>query len=64
MNKTFNKKRKVRKTYIYDKVEEYVVVLEQQRTDAFYLLTAYHLNKDYGKKALMKKMKKRLSSVL
>lgn len=58
------KKRKVRKTYIYDKVEEYVIVLEQQRTKAFYLLTTYHLNKEYGKKAIAKKMKKRISTPL
>ena len=51
------KKRKVKKTYIYDMKEEYVIVLEQQRSKAFYLLTAYHLNKEYGKKALEKKMK-------
>ena len=42
------KKRKVKKTYIYDKVEKYVIVLEQQRSNGFYLLTAYHLNKEYG----------------
>ncbi|MGP1625265.1 hypothetical protein [Prevotella koreensis] len=58
-----SKKRKVKKTYIYDKVQEYVIVLEQQRTNAFYLLTAYYLNKDYGKKALYKKMKKRISTL-
>ena len=58
------KKRKVRKTYIYDKVEKYVIVLEQQRTNAFYLLTAYHLNKEYGGKALLKKMKKRIATPL
>lgn len=58
------KKRKVRKTYIYDKVEKYVIVLEQQRTNAFYLLTAYHLNKGYGEKALLKKMKKRIATPL
>lgn len=58
------KKRKVRKTYIYDKVEEYVIVLEQQRKKAFYLLTAYHLNKEYGKKALAKKIKKRIDTPL
>lgn len=56
------KKRKVKKTYIYDKVEKYIIVLEQQRTNAFYLLTAYHLNKKYGEKALLKKMKKRIST--
>ena len=55
-----SKKRKVKKTYIYDTVEKYVIVLEQQRTNAFYLLTAYHLNKEYGEKALLKKMKKRI----
>lgn len=58
------KKRKVKKTYIYDMKEEYVIVLEQQRSKAFYLLTAYHLNKEYGKKALEKKMKKRIEPPL
>ena len=53
-------KRKVKKTYIYDKMEEYAIVLLQQRSHAFYLLTAYHLNKEYGKKSFLKKMKKRL----
>lgn len=59
-----SKKRKVKKTYIYDKMEKYVIVLEQQRTNAFYLLTAYHLNKEYGEKALLKKMKKRITTPL
>ena len=59
-----SKKRKVKKTYIYDKVEKYVIVLEQQRTPAFYLLTAYHLDKEYGEKALLKKMKKRIATPL
>lgn len=58
------KKRKVKKTYIYDKVEKYIIVLEQQRTNAFYLLTAYHLNREYGEKALLKKMKKRIATPL
>lgn len=53
-----------KKTYIYDMKEEYVIVLEQQRSKAFYLLTAYHLNKEYGKKALEKKMKKRIEPPL
>lgn len=30
----------------------------------FYLLTAYYLNKKYGKKALIKKMGRRLPNVL
>lgn len=59
-----SKKRKVKKTYIYDTVEKYVIVLEQQRSNAFYLLTAYHLNKEYGQKALEKKRQKRLPTPL
>ena len=42
----------------------HVIVLEQQRSNGFYLLTAYHLNKEYGLKALEKKMKKRLQTPL
>ena len=57
-----SKKRKVKKTYIYDKVEEYIIVLEHQRSNAFYLLTDYHLNKEYGKLAIAKKMKKQIST--
>lgn len=45
-------------------LEKYVIVLEQQRSNGFYLLTAYHLNKEYGLKALEKKMKKRLQTPL
>lgn len=59
-----SKKRKVRKTYIYDHIEKYVIILEQQRSNAFYLLTAYYLNKEYGQKALEKKMNKKLSTPL
>lgn len=58
------KKRKTKKTYIYDEGQKYVIVLEQQRNDAFYLLTAYHLNKDYGEKEIKKKRKKALSTPL
>ena len=43
---------------------KYVIVLEKQRTNAFYLLTAYHLNREYGEKALLKKMKKRIATSL
>ena len=59
-----SKKRKVKKTYIYDKVEKYVIVMEQQRSNGFYLSTAYHLNKEYGQTALEKKMRKRLPTLL
>ncbi len=52
------KRKDVKRTYIYDHVEKYVVVMENQRKDAYYLLTAYYLNKPYGEKGLLKKLKK------
>ena len=60
----------IRELFIFVKLilnsylEKYVIVLEQQRTNAFYLLTAYHLNREYGEKALLKKMKKRIATPL
>ena len=64
------KKKKNRKditrTYIYNKPQKYVVVLEPQvrSGNAYYLLTAYYLDEDYGEKQMKKKMKKRLQEVL
>lgn len=59
------KKRKdVTRTYVYDLEQEYVVVLEPQNsTTDYYLLTAYHLNKDWSPKSMKKKMKNRLPEV-
>lgn len=54
----------VTKTYIYDKTEKYVIVLECQRRNSYYLLTAYHLNKGYAEGSMHKKMKKRLPNVV
>lgn len=52
------------RTYIYDITEEYVIVLEPQRSKSdYYLLTAYHLNKPEGKKSIEKKYRKRLQEV-
>lgn len=53
----------VTKTYVFDKKEKYVIVLECQRQNTYYLLTAYYLNKEYAEKGLRKKMKKRLSDI-
>lgn len=50
-------------TYIYDKIEKYVIVLRCQRKGGYYLLTAYHLNRPYAEKQLMKKMKSQLSDI-
>ncbi len=59
------KKRKdVIKTYIYDIEQDYVIVLEPQRSGTdYYLLTAYYLNKMEGKKSIQKKLKKRLPDI-
>ncbi|WP_275314959.1 hypothetical protein [Tenacibaculum bernardetii] len=60
------KKRKdVFRTYIYDTEQEYIVVLEPQNSGLdYYLLSAYHLNKDWAPKNMRKKMKRKLSTVL
>lgn len=52
------KRRDVTKTYIYDQDESYVIVLEHQRSNSYYLLTAYYITEDYTKKSLAKKMVK------
>jgi hypothetical protein len=58
------RKRDVLKTYIYDKLQQYVIVLEVQRSrQDYYLLTAYHLNRAEGKKSISKKIAKKLPEV-
>lgn len=66
------KERNVRKridvyrTYIYNKTQKYVIVLEPQTRNgnAYYLLTAYYLNKKYGVKQIEKKLKAKLDEIL
>lgn len=56
--------RSVTRTYIYDVDQEYVIVLEPQKSGLdYYLLTAYHLNEPGGKKQIEKKEQKKLSEV-
>jgi len=56
--------RSVIRTYIYDIEQEYVIILEPQRSETdYYLLTAYLLNEPGGKKQIEKKRKKRLSRI-
>ena len=54
------------RTYIYDKDEYYVIVLEPMRKkDEYYLLTAYLIEgKDKAREKMMKKYSKRLPTVL
>jgi hypothetical protein len=52
------------RTYIYNKTQEYVVILEPQRSQTdYYLLTAYLLNEPGGKKQIEKKLKKKLDEL-
>lgn len=54
------------RTYIYDKDENYIVVLEPLRKiDEYYLLTAYHVRgKDAKRDKFIKKYKRKLNVVL
>jgi len=52
------------RTYIYNMEEEYVVILEPQRSKLdYYLITAYYLNEPGGKKQIVNKQKKKLNEV-
>ena len=59
------KKRKdIIRTYIYDVEQKYIIVLDPQRTQQdYYLVTAYHINKEYGEKKIEKLIKRRLTVV-
>jgi hypothetical protein len=52
------------RTYIYDMEQDYIVILEPQRSGKdYYLLTAYYLNEPGGKKQIINKQKKKLPDV-
>lgn len=58
------KRQDIIRTYIYDKEQKYVIVLDPHRSRRdYYLLTAYHLNKGYGEKQLLKKLKNKLPDI-
>jgi len=54
------------RTYIYDKDEKYVIVLEPMRKkDEYYLLSAYYIEgKDDARNKMIKKYKRKLPDVL
>jgi hypothetical protein len=60
-----NGKDKIR-TYLYDKAEQYVIILEPYRTTPdYYLLSAYHLTKQKGGiKQIENKLKNKLDEIL
>ncbi len=52
------------RTYVYDIEQEYVVILEPQKSGLdYFLITAYHLNEPGGKKQIVKKQKKKMPNV-
>lgn len=53
------------RTYIYDKEEQYIVILEPQRSKTdYYLLSAYYLKKELGgPKQIKNKLKRKLPDV-
>ena len=52
------------RTYIFDVDQNYVIVLDPQRSlRDYYLVTAYYLNKDYGAKKIKKLLKKKLPTL-
>jgi len=58
------RRRDVIRTYIYDKVYGYVIILEPQRSGRdYYLLTAYYLNEKRGKKQIKQKLKNKLPAI-
>ena len=60
------KRMNVVRTYIYNKTRKYVIVLEPQTRngEAYYLLTAYYLNKEYGEKQIKKKLVSKMDEIL
>jgi hypothetical protein len=58
------KRKNVYKTYIYNRKDKYVIVLEVQNDlSSYYLLTAYYLNRPYGIKEIENKLKGKLNSI-
>jgi len=52
------------RTYIFDTENDYVIILEPQRSKLdYYFISAYHLNEPGGKKQILKKQKKKLNEV-
>jgi hypothetical protein len=52
------------RTYIYDMDQEYVIILEPQRSNIdYFLITAYFLNEPGGKKQIVKKQKKKMNEL-
>lgn len=60
------KRSNIVRTYIWNKTRKYVIVLEPQmrNSEAYYLLTAYYMNKNYAEKQMKKRLAAKLNTVL
>ncbi len=59
------KRKDVNVTYLYNKKQKYIIVLEPLREkDAYFMLSAYYLNKVWGVKDIEKKLKNKLPDIL
>lgn len=60
------KRKDVPRTYLYNRTRGYVIVYEplQRNGNAYFLLTAFYLNKNFGVKMMEKKLKNRIEEVL
>lgn len=64
IERDLKKRKDVTITYIYDLEQQYVIALEPQNSgEDYYLLSAHYLNRDYGRKKMEKKLKKKLIEV-
>lgn len=52
------------RTYIYDEIEKYVIVLEPKKKDYYFLLSAYYVEgKDKARDKMKKKYKRKLDEI-
>lgn len=58
------KRQMITRTYVYNITRKYVVVFEPQRNGtAYYLLTAYYLDKSYGEKQMQRRLKQKMDEI-
>jgi hypothetical protein len=65
IERDMSERKDVKMTYIYNLEQKYVIVLMVRPGGLEYFFkSAYYLNRDYGEKAMQKKLKKKLAEIL
>lgn len=65
LERDMKKRKDVNITYLYNKKQKYLIVLEPMREcEGYFMKTAYYLNKEWGEKEINKKFKKKLPEIL